>query len=385
MAKVAIVLRIKEGARYPFKTAVWVGNRLKQQFCLVNGVAEHHAEGSYYLRYTERGKKKFEPATADAVDAIAFRDRRESILKARAAGLTIEEDRKPERNAVDVYEIYLAETKANKAKKTWQAYSNSLTFFRASYRGEVGQTVRTDVLDFKTFLKGQELSKRSVYNNFLNVMVFLKWAQIQHGVKKADWPPKPEREPEEFTDEELSKLLNTASATRFPQAPERLVLKCFLCSGVRSGELANLTYGDIDFEHSIWKVRAKEGAEDWDPKTQGSQREVPVPREITDMIRKRRGPRVNRDLIFYNRDGGVNHHLLRIVKRVAKRAGLTDIRVDDHKFRSTAITKWLREGNSVQDIMVWVGHKDLKTILRYAAKVNMRKEVRMEPSPNVCF
>jgi hypothetical protein len=24
--------------------------------------------------------------------------------------------------------------------------------------------------------------------------------------------------------------------------------------------------------------------------------------------------------------------------------------------------------------MVWVGHKDLKTILRYAAKVNMRKE-----------
>jgi hypothetical protein len=56
MAKVTIVLRIKEGTRYPFKTAVWVGNRLKQQFCLVNDIAEHHAEGSYYLSCTERGK-----------------------------------------------------------------------------------------------------------------------------------------------------------------------------------------------------------------------------------------------------------------------------------------------------------------------------------------
>ena len=60
------------------------------------------------------------------------------------------------------------------------------------------------------------------------------------------------------------------------------------------------------------------------------------------------------------------------MKRVAARAGVTG-RVDDHKFRSTAITRWLRDGNSVQDVMLWVGHKDLNTILRYAAKLNVRK------------
>jgi integrase len=47
--------------------------------------------------------------------------------------------------------------------------------------------------------------------------------------------------------------------------------------------------------------------------------------------------------------------------------------VDDHKFRSTAITRWLREGNSPQDVMAWVGHKSLATILRYAAKVKLEK------------
>lgn len=79
------------------------------------------------------------------------------------------------------------------------------------------------------------------------------------------------------------------------------------------------------------------------------------------------------DLVFPAPMGGVNAHLLRIVKRVAKRAGLTDIRVDDHKFRTTAITRWLREGNSVPDVMAWVGHKSPTTILRYAAKVKLEK------------
>jgi integrase len=47
--------------------------------------------------------------------------------------------------------------------------------------------------------------------------------------------------------------------------------------------------------------------------------------------------------------------------------------VDDHKFRSTAITRWLRDGVAPQDVMVWVGHVSLETILRYAAKVNVRR------------
>jgi hypothetical protein len=77
MAKVTIVLRIKEGTRYPFKTAVWVGNRLKQQFCL--GERHSRASRGRLLLFKLHGarEKKFAPATADAVDAIAFRDRRQ--------------------------------------------------------------------------------------------------------------------------------------------------------------------------------------------------------------------------------------------------------------------------------------------------------------------
>jgi integrase len=197
-------------------------------------------------------------------------------------------------------------------------------------------------------------------------MVFLKWAKIQHGVLKGDWPPKPEREPEEYTELEIEKLLT------FAQTEERLVLNCFLCVGLRSGELAHSTYADIDCLHSTWTVRGKEN---WDTKTDGSQRHIPIPEWLTKKIgeRQAKGGRKKSDLIFFNEKGGANLHLLRIVKRVAKRAKMTEIRVDDHKFRSTAISRWLRAGNSVQDVMAWVGHKSLSTILRYAAKINVQK------------
>jgi hypothetical protein len=39
---------------------------------------------------------------------------------------------------------------------------------------------------------------------------------------------------------------------------------------------------------------------------------------------------------------------------------------------SVAITRWLRAGNTVIDVMSWVSHANPETILRYAAKVKIR-------------
>jgi integrase len=102
--------------------------------------------------------------------------------------------------------------------------------------------------------------------------------------------------------------------------------------------------------------------------------EVPAPTWLTEKIRERKQftKRSESDLIFPNTLDRPEENMIRFVRRVAKRANVTG-RADDHKFRSTAITRWLRAGNSVQDVMAWVGHKDLKVILRYLAKINIRK------------
>jgi integrase len=336
-------------------------------------------QGPFYTRILGPGKK--DPAkkvqswhlldgeTLDEAKAAA--KNLADALDAKDKGLTVAEaDRVDGTNrvATKVAE-YLNETKANKSRKTWQAYSNSLAYFTESCsRQNVQDVTRKDLLDFKTYLRAEKMSERSVHNNFGNIATFLKWANHSpesFGVNNGDWPAKPEREPEAYTEDEITKLLTAA------KPEERLLLKCFLASGLRSGEMAHLTYGDIDFKHSVWTVQPKKG---WTTKTKSSQRDVPVLREITEMLRTRMetNHRTKSDLIFFNRDGKPNNHMLRIVKRVAKRAKVSG-RVDDHKFRSTAITLWLRAGRSVTDVKAWVGHRTLQTLERYAAKVNVRR------------
>jgi integrase len=327
-------------------------------------------QGPFFTRYRKSGAKwqSWVPLDADTLDeAIKAADNLETGLDARAEGFSVPEiDDLTHANRISSKVVaFCDETKANKARKTWQAYSNSLAYFEESCRkSKVQDITREDLLSFKTYLRKQEMSERSIYNNFLNTMVFLKWCGVKAGIKKEDWPRKPEREPEEYTDEEINKMLNAA------EPEERLLLNSLLCSGLRSGEMAHLTYGDIDFKHSVWTVQPKEG---WTTKTADSQRDVPVPEWLTKKIRERMeaGERSKQDLIFFNEVGGPNFHMLRIVKRVAKRAKVAG-RVDDHKFRSTAITRWLRAGNTVIDVMSWVGHAKPETILRYAAKVKVR-------------
>jgi integrase len=163
---------------------------------------------------------------------------------------------------------------------------------------------RNDLLSFKVYLRDKKaFSKRYIYNNFLNVMIFLKWAKVEHGVLTGDWPPKPERDPEEYTDEEITALLNAADED------EWLVLCSFLCSGFRSAELANFTYADINFATNIWRVEMKDDEDaEWDAKTQGSYRYVTVPAWLNQKIEQRmKARRAKRgDRVFPAPEGGAD-------------------------------------------------------------------------------
>lgn len=349
------------------------------------GQGKPPAGARYQIRFTDaNGKRRWSGTFNTLKDAQESASGLDAALVAASEGLTVPEFQNMtnagKTGLEERIDTFLAETLANKARKTWLAYQNSMTYFKASCKKPfVENIVRTDMLAFKTHLRKENLSDRSVYNNFLNTMVFLKWCNMKAGVKAGDWPSKPERPAEEYHDEELETLLKTANPL------ERLVLNSFLCSGVRSAELAHLTYGDINFKRSTWTIRPKEG---WQTKTEASQRDVPVATWLTGKIEQRRTATQakNTDLLFPNKANKPNGHLIRIVKRVAIRAGLlkivkredgkkveVGIRVDDHKFRSTAITRWLRDGVAPHDVMYWVGHRDLATILRYSAKLNVQK------------
>lgn len=97
MAKVSVLLRIRENGKYPFVTPVWLDPekklKLKPQWGIVNGVPTERPDGSYYLRYThpETKRQRTEPAGKHAGDVIALRDSKKCYLDAKDAGLKVVE------------------------------------------------------------------------------------------------------------------------------------------------------------------------------------------------------------------------------------------------------------------------------------------------------
>jgi integrase len=343
----------------------------------------------FYIR-DQRGDKQWIRLDARTLAAAKTEaEKHQHIRQALARGVEVApSDEEQKLRLTSQVGVFLAETEANKSPATWAAYNRSLELFQASCkRLNVSDVKREDLLHFKTYLKKQEFSGRTIYNNFLNVCIFLAWAKHPAeglGIKKSDWPLKEERDPEAYTEEEIDKFLKAASGTfrgiakkAGEERDDRLLLKAFLNSGLRDGELQHLSYNEIDVKHSLWTVRAKEGH---NLKTKESQRRVPVGEDLTKRImeRKEAEGKTGEDLIFTNTtEVDPDTHLIRITQRIAKLAGIEG-RVDNHKFRATAITIWLRNGNAVPDVMSWVGHKSPTTILRYYAKVKLEEKTHRQ-------
>jgi len=341
----------------------------------------------FYVRDQRGGKQWIRLEARTLTDAKKEAEKQQHVLQAVAKGVevVVASDENKERLTSKVV-AYLAEIESNKSIATWNAYRRSTELFLGSCKKlNVGDVDRTDMLHFKTYLKRQEFSGRTIYNHFLNITIFFVWVKGEEdtlGLNENDWPEKPERDPEAYSEEEIKLLLETAAGTfrglsrtekkskSFGEKKDdRLLLNAFLNSGLRDGELSHLTYGDIDVRHSLWKVRAKEAH---NLKTKGSKRDVPVGEWLTAKVmeRKKSDSRQDTDLIFPSSSGGVDTHLIRVTQRIAKLAGVTG-RVDNHKFRATAITKWLRDGNTIFDVMKWVGHESTATLQRYAEKLKL--------------
>jgi integrase len=389
MATVTLYLRVKQDDKYPYYPASIAANkRLEPLVALVDGRRKTFSDGTYYIRYSDGSKQQpflavgKDPATAWQAKLDKEYELNSQIGNPTIAAAATVPVAKEDRLLAAVVQKYLDEIRANKSYKTWRAYSRSLELFQQSCTKSLLRDVeREDLLAFKLYLRKQftsEKGKRTVYNHFLNVMTFFSKVKHQTGIESGDWCAKPERDPQTYTDKELTAMFD--ESTDF----ERLVLKGLLFSAFRSGELAHLTYGDIDFTDNFFRVtekpcscsHCKKNGGVWTPKTEESNnREVPIHSEyIKKLVERMRALSAKKtDLVFPAPEGGVDHHLLRIVTRVARRCKFDDIRVDDHKFRSTAISRWLEAGYTVPQVAAFVGHNNLETIKRYAEKVNARK------------
>lgn len=152
--------------------------------------------------------------------------------------------------------------------------------------------------------------------------------------------------------------------------------------GPRQGELAALTWADVDPERRLLAVRRSvntdRAGERWSPTKTGEEREIVLPERVAASLARHRKIQAeeklaagaawkNPDLVFPNTLGGVNRRaiLYENFQRHRERAGLPEMRF--HDLRDTAATLMIRAGVDVRTVADILGHADpAMTLRRYA-------------------
>ena len=349
-----------EGMRYcPIVLAS--NGRIRPDLVLVNGRAERHPEGAYYLEWREKGRRIRLSVGKDAQDAAARRQRKEAELHALNNGVPVlPEPGDGHRSVAVAVAQFLEETELTKKPKTLAAYTTALSYFTESCRKiYLHEVDRHDLLKFSGFLREQKKqSPRSVYNKFETVMTFLKANGIRGLVGKNDWPRYTEEEPEMYEQEELDKLFKACTEE------ERLWYDFFLMTGMREQEVMNTYWSDVNFASSTVRVSHKPDR-GWTPKTY-KEREIPIPAKL---VKKLKAWKARSDktcgLVFPTAGCNPKLDFLDCLKECAERAKLDKDDFWLHKFRSTFATRCLWAGVDLRTVQQWLGHSDMESTMRY--------------------
>jgi integrase len=334
---------------------------------------------TYQVKIERNGKAVYKPVGGDGRKALS--QFREIATKVRAggiatdAGLVVADPTEATAAKVkleDAFDDYIADCKdRNALEAREQAVLVKAEFIKATCITYVDEVTRERILSFDVALRAQGRGDRTIANKRQRLQSMLRWAKVDPSI----FPPKPRYEeqlPTIYSTEQLSGLFSEAD--RY----QKMVISLALKLGLRDQEVQFAEFGDIDWEGSVFRVLGKPKCgftvKDYE------QRDIPIPRDLLLELREWKSTSTG-TLIVPTGAGKPNSKLLRMIKRLARRAGVTcgvcpncasgaqgDSGCDEfelHKFRRTCITTWLRNGIDPRTVMAYAGHKDLETTLRY--------------------
>jgi integrase len=374
-SSVNLTKRVKTpaGLRY-YPAFVAANGRVKPDFVLVDGKEERHPEGAYYIEWREGVKRIRQSVGKDASTAIVQKFRQEQILRSRAAGLKLVEEKKDGALLGSVVDTYLEEIRLTRKPKTHAAYKIALEYFLESCnKNRLSEIERNDLIRFAAFLRDvKKQSPRSCSNKFENVMSFLKAQKIRGidlGITKHDWPKFTEDEPEIYERQDLDKFFAACDPD------ERLWFEFFLMTGMREQEVMHCTWEEINFNRCTITVRYK-AEYGFSPKAYKG-REIPIPDALLRKLKQMKKERNDESCPLLFPTGGCNPKLdfLDVCKAVAKKARLNPNDFRLHKFRATFATWALWHGVDLRTVQSWMGHTDLESTMRYL-KPNRGQTVR---------
>lgn len=233
---------------------------------------------------------------------------------------------------------------------------------------------------------GKPISEAHVAKHYRSLQQLFRWLDEVEGEIEASPfakmnPPQVNEQPVPIlTDDQLRALLaackNNAGGSKaealFATRRDEALVRLFMDTGARIGELAPLTLGDLDFEldvaHVFGKGRRRRAAP-FGPKTGEALR-----RYLRARARHAQGGKLDpadeeerkARPLWIGRRGALSEYGIRqVLNRRADDAGVPHIH--PHMFRHTFAHRWLAEGGQEQDLMRLAGWRSREMIGRYGA------------------
>ena len=237
-------------------------------------------------------------------------------------------------------------------------------------------SVRTeDVLAYQSVLyaqrkpNGRPYSSGNVKNRIKALKGFFRFlyrrGYLLHDPAAAVEYPRSERRLPRviLSQKEARKILEAPDRKTPTGLRDRAILETFYGTGIRAGELANLTPDDVDTEEGVLRVVRGKGRKD---------RNVPLTRAASEAIEAyliRARPKLLRQetrlLFLQNRGAKMDSGTLnRLVHQWAEAAGVKK-RVTCHTFRHSVATHLLKGRADIRHIQALLGHASLQTTERY--------------------
>lgn len=277
------------------------------------------------------------------------------------------------------------------SKDTIKRYRQTINFFcRNQHITEIEEIDGNKVKDY--FFYGR--TKRNWgANSFItfhkSLVVFFRWC-VQEGYMEKNFAddietPKLEKKlPSKLTKQDALKLLevvyNYPYKYRFLRYRNHAIFSTLIFSGVRSKELLNIKYTDIDIENLSLFIYQGKGSKD---------RVIPICYKLAESLqkylseRKRLNKTCPEFFASLNRNTGFTKTgLKRLVIKIREASG---IHFTIHKLRHTFATLMLEGGCDIYSLSKMMGHSDIKTTTIYlaASAEHLRSQITKHPLNDV--
>lgn len=263
------------------------------------------------------------------------------------------------------------------SKHTIDSYINEFSKFQEYFKNiNIKDISSLDLENYLSYLKGLQLSSRSISHNISVIRTLYKFLLINKYIEKdassvLELPKLKKSLPNVLNIEEINKLLDIDLINEFSYR-NKTMLELMYATGLRVSELVQLKLNDIDITNCTLRTMGKGSKERIVPIGDYAIKYLKI--YVTEYRRKMLKNK-NHDYVFVNNHGSpiTRQGFFKIVKAIAKEKHITTV-ISPHTLRHSFATHLLDCGADLRSIQEMLGHSNISTTQIYTHVSNKHIE-----------